>query len=180
MAWCVLCGTMKTPCVHSKRARVYVQNVPVCTGTTRTCGNTCARGAGTHGDVLNPHTGSKGSSSVLAHVWLSRASEAHRKKPLVLTHSRFENRSRTTSSRVLQSFALPDEAVELHFHPEGHCGGNQHTTHTHTHQHTLTNPPSQRPTHHHSPHPPTRTRTRKRTCTCTCVCVLYVHVCVCV
>ena len=24
-------------CVHSKRPRVYVQNVPVCTGTTRTC-----------------------------------------------------------------------------------------------------------------------------------------------
>ena len=45
------------PCVDSKRARVYVQNVPVCTGTTRTCFNTCARGAGTHGDVLNVHTG---------------------------------------------------------------------------------------------------------------------------
>ena len=41
----------------SKRARVYVQNVPVCTGTTRTCVSTCARGAGTHGDVLNVHTG---------------------------------------------------------------------------------------------------------------------------
>ena len=26
-----------SPCVHSKRPRVYVQNVPVCTGTTRTC-----------------------------------------------------------------------------------------------------------------------------------------------
>ena len=30
------------------------QNVPVC--TLRTCFNTCARGAGTHGDVLNVHT----------------------------------------------------------------------------------------------------------------------------
>ena len=29
-----------TPCVDSKRPRVYVQNVPVCTGTTRTCFNT--------------------------------------------------------------------------------------------------------------------------------------------
>ena len=36
--------------------RVYVQNVSVCTGTTRTCVSTCARGAGTHGDVLNVHT----------------------------------------------------------------------------------------------------------------------------
>ena len=45
------------PCVHSKRARVYVQNVPVCTGTTRTCVSTCARGVGTYGEVLNLHTG---------------------------------------------------------------------------------------------------------------------------
>ena len=29
---------------------------PVCTGTTPACGNTCARGAGTHGDVLNLYT----------------------------------------------------------------------------------------------------------------------------
>ena len=44
------------PCVDSERPRVYVENVPVCTGTTRTCFNTCARGAGIHGDVLNVHT----------------------------------------------------------------------------------------------------------------------------
>ena len=31
------------PCVDSKRPRVYVQNVFVCTGTTRTCVSTCAR-----------------------------------------------------------------------------------------------------------------------------------------
>ena len=36
-----------------KLLRVYVQNVPVCTGTTRTHVSTCARGVGTHGDVLN-------------------------------------------------------------------------------------------------------------------------------
>ena len=29
----------------------------MCTGTTPACGNTCGRGAGTHGDVLNVHTG---------------------------------------------------------------------------------------------------------------------------
>ena len=39
-----------------KRHRVYVQSVPVCSGTTRTCVSTCARGAGTHGDVLNLRT----------------------------------------------------------------------------------------------------------------------------
>ena len=35
---------------------MYVQNVPVCTVTTRTCVSTCRRGAGTHGDVWNAHT----------------------------------------------------------------------------------------------------------------------------
>ena len=82
----VLCGTVKTPCVHSKRARVYVHNVPVCTGTTLTCVETCARGAGTHGDVLNVHTGTfwihtRGAGGhrqfylpKSAHVRLSRAS----------------------------------------------------------------------------------------------------------
>ena len=52
----VVCHAEKHPCVHSKRLRVYVQNVSVFTGTTRTCFSTCARGAGTHGDVLNVHT----------------------------------------------------------------------------------------------------------------------------
>ena len=45
------------PCVHSTRPRVHVQYVPVYAGTTRTCWNTFARGAGTKGDVLNVHTG---------------------------------------------------------------------------------------------------------------------------
>ena len=35
------------------------------------------------------------------------------KKPLDLAHFQFENRSRTTCSRFLQSFAFPDEAVQL-------------------------------------------------------------------
>ena len=48
--------TPPLPCVRLKNLRVKIQNVPVCTGTTPACGNTCARGAGTHGDVLNLHT----------------------------------------------------------------------------------------------------------------------------
>ena len=44
---------------------MYIQNVSVYAGTTRTCVETCTRGAGTHGDVLNPHTEGRGSSSVL-------------------------------------------------------------------------------------------------------------------
>ena len=62
-------------CTQSKRPRVHAiktspcarnHNVPVCTQSkrlrvctatkTRTCVSTCARGAGTHGDVLNLHT----------------------------------------------------------------------------------------------------------------------------
>ena len=40
----VSCVTrFETPCVHSTRLRVYVQNVTVCTGTTRTHVSTCVR-----------------------------------------------------------------------------------------------------------------------------------------
>ena len=72
--WCVVvCDTLKNPCVHSTRPRVYVQYVSVCTGTTCKRVSTCSRGAGIHGDVLNVHTegvlyiqrGGRGSSLVL-------------------------------------------------------------------------------------------------------------------
>ena len=53
--WCVYSKT--PPCVDSKRLRVYIQNVPVCTSTTSTCLKTCGRGASTHGNVLNVHMG---------------------------------------------------------------------------------------------------------------------------
>ena len=39
-----------SPCVRSKRPRLYRHHA-------HTCFNMCARGAGTHGDVLNVHTG---------------------------------------------------------------------------------------------------------------------------
>ena len=48
---------LKITCFTDEKShRVYVQSVPVCSGTTRTCVSTCARGAGTHGDVLNLRT----------------------------------------------------------------------------------------------------------------------------
>ena len=57
----VCCGTLKKREKNrvwiQTRLRVSIQNVPVYAGTTRTCVETCARGAGTHGDVLNVHTG---------------------------------------------------------------------------------------------------------------------------
>ena len=97
---------------HAENLRVYVQNVPVCTGTTHTCVTTCGRGAGTHEDVLNGHTGAAGSSSILltkfAHVELSHDPRGSPKKPLDVTRFQFDNRSRTTCSRFLKSFALPD------------------------------------------------------------------------
>ena len=60
--WCrvcvffVCCGTLKkrgkTSVWIQKRLSVHIQNVSVCTSTTRTCVSTCSRGAGTHGDVF--------------------------------------------------------------------------------------------------------------------------------
>ena len=56
--WCVLRGLArgKTPVCRLKTPPCVVQNVPVYAGTTRTCGETCARFASIHGDVLNVHT----------------------------------------------------------------------------------------------------------------------------
>ena len=48
---------VKNTCVDSKRLRVCIQNVSLYAGTTRTCVETFTRGACTHGDVLNVHTG---------------------------------------------------------------------------------------------------------------------------
>ena len=54
---------------------VKIQNVTVCTGTTRTYVTTCARGAGTHGDVLNLDTG----DVLKGHTWCQGSS------PVLLT-----------------------------------------------------------------------------------------------
>ena len=101
--WCVWC-----PHVYvQKRLRVYVQNASVCRFKTEVFEtDTRVRGEGKEGERRRVKVSSANHEK--AHVELSRALEVHRKKPLVLTHSRFENRSRTTRSRVLQSFALPD------------------------------------------------------------------------
>ena len=106
------------------RLRVSNQNVPVCTGNTSTCFK--------HLDVLlvhrhteaywdphaasfrvphhthTPHTPTK-----MAHAEFSLGPRGSPKKPLDLAHFQFENKTRTTCSRFLQSFALPDEAVQL-------------------------------------------------------------------
>ena len=87
----------KHPCVDSKRHRVYIQNVPVCTGTARTCRNTCARVAGLHGDVLNAHTEAfwtdtrrRGGPSSVLHAKkcprrvLACPREVHQRKPCIV------------------------------------------------------------------------------------------------
>ena len=99
-----VCRLKTPPCVHSKR--------PVYAGNTRTCFSTCARGAGTHGDVLNVHTESVLSlhTGVIAssayqekptQSLFSLAPTGSPKKPLDLTHFKFENRSNTARSRFL-------------------------------------------------------------------------------
>ena len=120
----VVCHAEKHPCVHSKRLRVNVQNVSVCTGTTRTCFSACARGADMHGDVLNLHTeafsslhtgGRRQFSLPKNHArrvitWPHRFTESNH---WMLPMFKFEKRSRTTCSRFLQSFALPNKTVKL-------------------------------------------------------------------
>ena len=121
------CGVArwKTPYVHTKRLREYVQNVPVCTGTTRTCVSTCARGAGTHGDVLNVHTEAFWVDTRshrqfclprIAHVQFSLAPERFTKRnerilPIFLSLGGVcrEQHVRDSSNHSLN----PDEAVQL-------------------------------------------------------------------
>ena len=92
------CGTQKKPpCVDSKRPRVYRHHARMCQNMRAWCRYTRGRFESTHGGFLDGHTEGRGSSSVLpkfAHVWSSRASEVHHKKPKDLTHFQFENRSR--------------------------------------------------------------------------------------
>ena len=136
---CVCCGTLKKREKKKKRVwirkrlRVCIQNVPVYAGTTRTCVSTRARGAGTHGDVLNLHT-----EGVL-YIHRVIVSSAYQNLPTygyhvtrrftksnhwILPIFKFENRLRTTCPRFLQSFALPNRLFSFS-NPEGHCGRNK-------------------------------------------------------
>ena len=92
---CCVCAVW-CACVDSKRLRVYIQNVPVYAGNTRTCGG--------RRQFCLPK---------FAHVGLSLDPRGPPKKPMDLTHFQFENRSRATRCRFLQSFAVPDRAVQF-------------------------------------------------------------------
>ena len=76
----------------------------------------------------------------MGHVGLSRASEVNQSYHRIFPIIKFENRSRTTRCRFLQSFAVPDKVVQLQTHDA--------TTHTHRHAHT--------------PHPYTAYRSKTR------------------
>ena len=123
-SWCVcvclrvLRHRLKTPpCVHSERLRVYQHHAHMCFNMSAWCRYTRGRFESTHGDVLNGHTEGKRSSPVLltriCRVWLSRASEVHQRNFWIFPIFKFENRLRTTCPRFLQSFALPDKAVQF-------------------------------------------------------------------
>ena len=69
--WCVCLGVGRGegPCVRSKRLRVSIQNVPLCTGITRTCVSTCARGASTHGGRFeSTHGGLQRATAMHSHT----------------------------------------------------------------------------------------------------------------
>ena len=120
----VWCGTQEKPqCVNSKRPRMY-RHAHMCYHMRAWCPYTRWRFEFTRGDFLDGHTGRREGreregchrqfcSPKFAPGVITCFREVHRKKPLDLTHFQFENRSTTTFSRVLQSFALPDEAVQF-------------------------------------------------------------------
>ena len=122
VVWCVArLGTQKKPpCVDSKRPRVYRHHAHMCYHMRAWCRYTRGRFESTHGGFSYGHTGERGGGVTVSSAYQEKptksshlAPQVHRKKPLDLTHSKFENRSRTTRSRVLQSFAFPDERVQF-------------------------------------------------------------------
>ena len=174
----------------------------MCTGTTRTCGNTCACGAGTHGDVLNLHTevfwtdtrGRRGrrrerrgrvtvssANHETAHIELSRASERFTERnpwflPTQGLRTGREQHVPESSNHSLYLMKLLRDTAE---------GIRTHNTHIRTNTYSPTHPPTDPPPLPFPPYPPspTRARTRKRTCTCTCICTcscICVCACVCV
>ena len=130
------CGVSipSSPCVRPKRPRVSVQNVySVHRQHTHMLKHMCAwcrytrgRFGRTHGDVLNVHTGTLNKHTGAREG--VNVSAAHQNWPTLGYHVpqkftesdhwmlpilQFENRSRTTRYRVLQSFVLPAEAFKL-------------------------------------------------------------------
>ena len=90
----VWCGTLKTPCERSKRTRVYPHHAHMCFNMWAWCPYTRGRFESTHGNVLDGRT-ERGN---------------HRQ----FCFPKFDHiRLSQHVSRFLQSFALPDKAVQF-------------------------------------------------------------------
>ena len=115
-------------CRLKKRFHVCIQNVPVYAGTTRTCFSTCARGAGIHGDVLNPHTGRQG--VIVSSAYQNLPTYGHHvlqrfnREPWILHNFSLaidrEQHVPDSSNHSLYLIKLFNSSS-----PEGHYGGNQ-------------------------------------------------------
>ena len=65
---------------------MYIQNVPVYAGKTRECVSTCARGAGTHGDVVDGHTPHTTPQHNMTHHTTPQQPQQKPQKQLPTTH----------------------------------------------------------------------------------------------
>ena len=111
----VVCGVVVCP---AENHRESIQNVSVYASTTHMMKHMCVWCQYTRGRFEWTHGRQGGHRHFclpkFAHTRLSLAPEVHQKKPVDPTHFlKFENRSRTTCSGFLCSFALPNEAVKL-------------------------------------------------------------------
>ena len=156
-----VCRFKTSPCVPAPRALVAVHTETFWLYTRRFCGRTHRGEGGEEGEEREGHR--QFCLPWDAHAELSCASERFTKRNLCIFRIfKFENRSRTTRFRVLQSFALPDEAVELHFLSWGtlrresavrfESNERQKTTHRPTHHHHSSPPPPSTHTHHTHSH----------------------------
>ena len=127
------------PCVDSKRPRVYVQKVPVCAGTTPACGNTCARGAGTHGDVLNPHTGvfqcATPPHTTPQHTYHTTHAQHTPQHTPQQPHTTHHTPHTTYTTQHTHNTRTTHNTTHMH---NTHTTTTQNNTHTHTQQHTET------------------------------------------
>ena len=110
---CVCCGTLK----NVEKPVCGFKNASVCTFKTSLCMPAPRVNVFQHvrvvpAYVLNGHTESRAvSSSVL--LGSSLGPRGPPNKPMDLTHFQFENKSRATRCRFLQSFAVPDKAIQF-------------------------------------------------------------------
>ena len=135
------------------------------------CRYTRGRFERTHGDVLNPHTEGRGSSSMLLTkicprmviTWPQRSTKSyHRILPIQgLRTSREQHVPESSNHSLYLMKLLRDTAEGISTHT--HIRNN-----TYSPTHPPTDPPTTTPLPSLPPSP-TRPRTRKRTCTCTCI-----------